>query len=65
MIRSGVSAAISLGQRMLWRGRIYVIDGVDPMSVRPQHVHLRDMRTGQVITVDLAELEPPSRRGPT
>lgn len=51
-----MSVAISLGQRVIWRGRIYVIDGVDPMSVRPQRVHLRDSRTGDLIRIRLTDL---------
>jgi hypothetical protein len=43
---------------LLWRSRIYVIDGVDPMSVTPQHVHLRDVRTGEPIRIRVTEIEP-------
>jgi hypothetical protein len=53
-----MSAAISLGQRLLWRGRIYVIDGVDPMSVVQPRVHLRDAKTGEAVRVRVADLEP-------
>jgi hypothetical protein len=58
IVRAGMSAAISLGQRVLWRGRIYVIDGVDPMSVVQPRVHLRDAKTGEALRVPVTDLDP-------
>jgi hypothetical protein len=41
---------------VIFRGRLYVVDGFDPMSVDPRRVYLRDAKTGQARTCLYEEL---------
>jgi hypothetical protein len=41
---------------VIYRGRRYVIDGFDPMSVEPRRVYLHDPKTGQERTCLYEEL---------
>ena len=54
---------MELGDRVIYRGRPFVVRGFDPMSVAHTRVQLEDERTGEVVVVPLAELEPPAVSG--
>jgi hypothetical protein len=48
-----------LGDPVLIRGRMFVLRGVDPMSVPDRQAEVEDPRTGERFTVPCAELEEP------
>ena len=41
---------MELNDTVIFDGRRYVVVGVDPMSVRPQRVYLRDLNGGEEVT---------------
>lgn len=53
---------MEIGDLVTYRGRDYVLRGLDPMSVDDRRAELEDVRTGEHIWVPLSELaeEPPS-----
>ena len=56
---------LRIGDRVLYEGREYVVDGVDPMSVPERRLYLRDSEDGTTRIVPLRVLtavdpEPPS-----
>jgi hypothetical protein len=53
-----MTAAASIGEQVLWRGKRYTLLGVDPMSVADKQAELLQGATGRRIRVPLAELEP-------
>ena len=48
---------MEIGDLVTYRGRAYVLRGLDPMSVDARRAHLEDTATGERLWVDLAELE--------
>jgi hypothetical protein len=48
---------MEIGDLVTYRGRAYVLRGLDPMSVDVRRAHLEDAATGEHEWVDLAELE--------
>ena len=59
------TAAMKIGDTVLYEGRPYVLRGLDPMGVPERRVILEDPETGQEVTapadeVSLAEPRPPS-----
>ncbi|MDE3069714.1 MAG: hypothetical protein KGJ43_03190 [Acidobacteriota bacterium] len=55
-----------LGDRLIWKGRVFVVRGFEPMSLPEARVELKDIRTGEHVHVPVAELErAASRVAPT
>jgi len=50
---------VARGTRVRHRGRDYVVDGFDPMSVRDPVAYLADVETGEACEVPLDELVGP------
>ena len=48
---------MEIGNLVTFRGRDYVLRGLDPMSVDERRAHLEDVTTGERRWVDLSELE--------
>ena len=48
---------MEIGDLVTYRGRCYVLRGLDPMSVDARRAHLEDAGTGERLWADLAELE--------
>jgi hypothetical protein len=48
---------MKIGDLVTFRGRLYVLRGLDPMSVDSRRAHLEDQATGERTWVDLRELE--------
>lgn len=48
---------MEIGDLVTYRGRAYVLRGLDPMSVDARRAHLEDAGTGERLWVDLEELE--------
>jgi hypothetical protein len=53
---------VNLGDPVLYRGRVYVLRGLDPMSVANRTVLLEDERTGELVRAPLDEVEPAGER---
>jgi hypothetical protein len=51
------SAELRIGDHVAYDGRLYVVLGLDPMSVPGRRVDLEDVETGERRRVPLAELE--------
>ena len=47
-----------IGDPVIYRGRRYVLRGLDPMSVPDRRADLEDSETGELIRAPVAELEP-------
>jgi hypothetical protein len=52
---------MEIGDLVTYRGRSYVLRGLDPMSVDVRRAHLEEPATGERMWVDLAELEEESQ----
>jgi hypothetical protein len=50
---------MEIGDLVIYRGRAYVLRGLDPMSVDARRAHLEDASTGERLWADLEELEEP------
>jgi hypothetical protein len=48
---------MEIGDSVMFRGRSYVLRGLDPMSVDVRRAQLEDAETGERAWVDLRELE--------
>ena len=48
---------MEIGDLVTYRGRSYVLRGLDPMSVDDRRAHLEDVSTRERLWVDLDELE--------
>ena len=48
-----------IGDTITWKGRRYVLRGLEPMSVPNRCVELEDEETGERVEVPVAELESP------
>jgi hypothetical protein len=56
------TAAMRIGDIVLYRGQEFILRGVDPMSVVNRQAELLDPRTGEVLRVPLDEVsERPDR----
>ncbi len=53
---------VNIGDRVLYEGRLYVLRGLDPMSVPDRSVLLEDAFEGGVIRVPLKDVEPVEKR---
>ena len=60
------TAAMNIGEIVLYEGRQYYLRGLDPMGLPQRHAFLEDALTGEACTVpaDDLELEPPPDRPP-
>ena len=47
-----------IGDHVLFRGRVFVLLGHDPMSVTDRRAEIADAQTGERISVRLDELRP-------
>ena len=47
-----------IGDRVIHGGRVYVLRGLEPMSVPDRRAELEDPRTGERLSVPFDELEP-------
>ena len=55
----GASAAMRIGELVLYGGRLYVLRGVEPMSVDERKAELEDPVTGERLHVPFDEVEEP------
>jgi hypothetical protein len=53
---------VNIGDQVLHQGRIYVLRGLEPMSVPDRTALLEDVRSGERIRVPLDEVEPAEKR---
>jgi hypothetical protein len=60
------TAAMNIGEIVLYEGRQYYLRGLDPMGLPQRQAFLEDALTGEARTVpaDDVELEPPPDRPP-
>jgi hypothetical protein len=60
------TAAMRIGELVLYEGRRYYLRGLDPMGVTQRQAFLEDAFTGEARAVPVAELEaePPPDRPP-
>ena len=49
-----------IGDQVIYRGRVFVLLGHDPMSLTDRRAEIADPQTGERFTVPLAELRPAS-----
>ena len=52
------TAAMKIGDLVLYQGRHYYLRGLDPMSVPQRQAFLEDALTGQEVTAPIDEIEP-------
>ena len=57
MSRRPVPAVMKIGSEIKWRGRSYVLVGVDPMNVPDRRAYLRAPDGDEVIEVPFEELD--------
>jgi hypothetical protein len=50
------AAAMEIGDLVTYKGRAYVLRGLEPMSVPNRRAELEDPETGEVVVVPLAEV---------
>jgi hypothetical protein len=55
----GASVAMRIGDLVLHDGRLYVLRGVEPMSVDERKAELEDPESGERLRVPLDEIEEP------
>jgi hypothetical protein len=55
---SGATAAVAIGDLVLYQGRRYVLLGIDPMSVSDRRAELEDLESGEHVLVLFDEVEP-------
>ena len=55
----GASAAMRIGDSVLYDGKLYVLRGVEPMSVDERKAELEDPDTGKRVRVPWDEIEEP------
>jgi hypothetical protein len=53
-----LTAAMKLGDLVLYQGRTYYLRGLDPMSVPDRRVILEDAQTGEEVSAPATEIEP-------
>jgi hypothetical protein len=46
-----------IGDHVLYNGRLYILRGIDPMSVSDRRAQLEDAETGETISVPLSEVD--------
>ena len=53
---------VQIGDQVVFDGRLYVLRGMDPMSVPDRAALLEDARTGELVRAPYAEVEPAENR---
>ncbi len=48
---AGAPRQMDLGEIVIYGGRRYYVRGVDPVSVKPRHLYLEEVRTGKTVSV--------------
>lgn len=48
---------MKVGDLVTWNGRLYVLRGVEPMSLPGRRAELEDVETGERVRVDVGTLE--------
>ncbi|HWN21541.1 MAG TPA: hypothetical protein VNP93_06175 [Gaiellaceae bacterium] len=51
-------ADLQIGALVTWRGRLWVLRGIDPMSVAERRAELEDRVSGERLQAPLEELSP-------
>jgi hypothetical protein len=54
------SAAMEIGDIVIYGGKRLRVRGFDPAGVEPRFVYLEDVESGETISVAFVELEPPA-----
>ncbi|HXI96561.1 MAG TPA: hypothetical protein VNG04_10565 [Candidatus Acidoferrum sp.] len=57
------TAAMKIGDLVLYLGRLHYLRGLDPMSVPNRRAVLEDAETGEEVTAPITELEAPPASG--
>jgi hypothetical protein len=57
-IESARLCGMLIGDKVIWCGRVYVLKGLDPMSVPGRLAELEDVDTGERVRVPVDELIP-------
>jgi len=57
------TAAMKIGDLVLYQGRLHYLRGLDPMSVPDRRAVLEDAETGEEVTAPMAEVETPPPNG--
>jgi hypothetical protein len=57
------TAAMKIGDLVLYQGRLHYLRGLDPMSVPDRRAVLEDAETGEEVSAPMAELEMPPPNG--
>lgn len=52
------AAAMKIGDLILYKGKRWILRGIDPMSVPNRRAELEDAETGERVSAPLAELAP-------
>ena len=52
---------VKIGDQVLFDGRVYVLRGMDPMSVPNRAALLEDAWTGELVRAPFDQVEPPRR----
>jgi hypothetical protein len=55
---AGALEYLRVGQRVLYRGRVYLVHGVDPMSVTNPRVYLAEREGAPIFAAPAANVEP-------
>ena len=55
--------SLRIGERVIYDGRAYVVEGVDPMSVPERRVYLRAENSGKTLIVPLVAHSARTARG--
>ena len=50
------TAAMRIGDTVLYEGQEFILRGLDPMSVENRQAELQDPQTGEVVRVPLAQV---------
>lgn len=51
-------AALQIGDFVIWRGRLFVLRGIDPMSVPNRRADIEECATGERMRAPLDEISP-------
>jgi hypothetical protein len=54
----GATAAMAIGDLVLYQGRRYVLLGIDPMSVSERRAELEDLESGERVLVPFDDVAP-------
>ena len=54
---TSIPAAMEIGDDVIYKGKCYVLRGLEPMSVPDRRAELEDPQSGELISVPLALVE--------